>query len=142
GLTIGMPRNRASAIVALAEAAAADRRLFDPGQGLEESVARLRALRGIGEWTAQYIAMRAVREPDAFPAADIGLLRAMETAEGRPTPAQLIARAALWRPWRAYAVLHLWASEVAGSAVPEKEVSNETVSRSHADTDRGDPADL
>ena len=57
-------------------------------------MARLRALPGIGEWTAQYIALRALREPDAFPAADIGLLRAMSRADGvRPTPAALLARA-------------------------------------------------
>lgn len=145
GLTIGMPRNRANAIVALAEAAAADTRLFEPGQELEQAVTRLCALRGIGEWTAQYIAMRALREPDAFPAADIGLLRAMETADGRPTPAQLIARATAWRPWRAYAVLHLWASEAAGPAgvaATEREASYETVSRPHAVADRGDPAGL
>jgi AraC family transcriptional regulator of adaptative response / DNA-3-methyladenine glycosylase II len=71
-------------------------------------------LPGIGEWTAQYIAMRELREPDAFPAADIGLLRAMTNRDGRrPSPAELLARAESWRPWRAYAALHLWA---AGSA--------------------------
>jgi AraC family transcriptional regulator of adaptative response / DNA-3-methyladenine glycosylase II len=71
----------------------------------------LRALPGIGEWTAQYIAMRALREPDAFPAADIGLLRAMTGRDGeRPTPASLLARAEHWRPWRAYAAQHLWSS--------------------------------
>jgi AraC family transcriptional regulator of adaptative response / DNA-3-methyladenine glycosylase II len=71
----------------------------------------LRALPGIGEWTAQYVAMRALREPDAFPAADIGLLRAMADADGtRPTAAALLARAEAWRPWRAYAAQHLWTS--------------------------------
>jgi len=69
-------------------------------------------LAGIGEWTAQYIAMRELREPDAFPAADIGLMRAMTDARGvRPSPAELLAHAERWRPWRAYAALHLWASE-------------------------------
>jgi len=109
GAVIGMPRSRATALAALARAAAADDTLFEPGLGLE-ATARLRALPGIGEWTAQYIAMRALREPDAFPAADIGLLRAMATAAGRPTPAELLARSAVWRPWRAYAAVHLWAS--------------------------------
>jgi len=66
----------------------------------------------VGEWTAQYIAMRQLREPDAFPAADIGLMRGLETPEtGRPTPAQLLARAEAWRPWRAYAAQHLWAAD-------------------------------
>ena len=76
------------------------------------AVARLRSMSGVGEWTAQYIAMRELREPDAFPATDIGLLRAMADAGGRrPTPAQLLARAENWRPWRAYATLHLWTAE-------------------------------
>jgi AraC family transcriptional regulator of adaptative response / DNA-3-methyladenine glycosylase II len=56
--------------------------------------------------------MRELREPDAFPAADIGLLRAMRDRNGvRPSPAALLAHAEQWRPWRAYAALHLWASE-------------------------------
>ena len=75
-------------------------------------LAKLRSLPGIGEWTAQYIAMRELREPDAFPAADVGLLRAMTTADGRrPSPAELLSRAEPWRPWRAYAALHLWAAD-------------------------------
>ncbi|HEX7759391.1 MAG TPA: 3-methyladenine DNA glycosylase 2, partial [Caulobacteraceae bacterium] len=79
--------------------------------GLDDAIARLRALPGIGEWTAQYIALRALREPDAFPAADIGLLRALEDGNGvRPTPAQLLVLSERWRPWRAYAAQHLWAS--------------------------------
>jgi AraC family transcriptional regulator of adaptative response / DNA-3-methyladenine glycosylase II len=109
--SFGMPRARASALIALAASAAADARLFEPDQDLDGAVARLRALPGIGEWTAQYIALRALREPDAFPAADIGLLRAMTGADGvRPTPAALLARAESWRPWRAYAAQHLWTS--------------------------------
>ena len=83
-------------------------------RSLDEAVAQLRALPGIGEWTAQYIAMRELREPDAFPAADIGLMRAMADATARrPTPAALLARAEAWRPWRAYAALHLWAADIA-----------------------------
>jgi AraC family transcriptional regulator of adaptative response / DNA-3-methyladenine glycosylase II len=107
-----MPGARARAISGLAAAVAADPNLFGPRAGLDEAVAALRALPGIGEWTAQYIAMRQLREPDAFPAADVGLMRALADAEGvRPTPAQLLARAETWRPWRAYAALHLWASD-------------------------------
>ena len=74
-------------------------------------MAALRRLPGIGEWTAQYIALRQLREPDAFPAADIGLMRALAQNGVRPSPADLLARAETWRPWRAYAALHLWASE-------------------------------
>jgi AraC family transcriptional regulator, regulatory protein of adaptative response / DNA-3-methyladenine glycosylase II len=106
---LGMPRRRAAALTALAAAAATDATLFRPDEDLDAAVTRLRAFPGIGEWTAQYIAMRALREPDAFPAADLGLLRAMTGADGvRPTPPGLLARAEGWRPWRAYAAQHLW----------------------------------
>jgi AraC family transcriptional regulator, regulatory protein of adaptative response / DNA-3-methyladenine glycosylase II len=71
-------------------------------------VERLAALPGIGPWTAQYVAMRAFREPDAFPASDLGLLRAMARRGARPTPIELARRAEAWRPWRAYAAQHLW----------------------------------
>jgi AraC family transcriptional regulator of adaptative response / DNA-3-methyladenine glycosylase II len=104
----GMPASRATAIAKLAAVAAARPDLFERGQDLSASISRLTALPGVGEWTAQYIAMRALREPDAFPAADIGLMRAMDDGRGRPTPAALLARAQPWRPWRAYAALHLW----------------------------------
>jgi AraC family transcriptional regulator, regulatory protein of adaptative response / DNA-3-methyladenine glycosylase II len=116
--TLGMPGARAAAILAMAATVTANSRLFEPGHTLEEGVSRLRALPGIGEWTAQYIAMRALREPDAFPAADIGLLRALANERGRPTPAELLRRAEAWRPWRAYAALHLWTSDASlpGSA--------------------------
>jgi AraC family transcriptional regulator of adaptative response / DNA-3-methyladenine glycosylase II len=109
---IGMPRPRRTALSALAAAVAADPDIFGPRRSLDEAITRLRSLAGIGEWTAQYIAMRELREPDAFPAADIGLMRAMRDRNGvRPSPAVLLAHAEQWRPWRAYAALHLWASE-------------------------------
>lgn len=107
--TLGMPRARAKALSSLAGAVARDPQIFGAGRTMEEAVEQLRSLPGIGEWTAQYIAMRALREPDAFPAADIGLLRAMADAKGhRPTPRELLARAEQWRPWRAYAAQLLW----------------------------------
>lgn len=110
--TLPMPRARALALVNLAAASARDPDLFGAKRSLEEAVSTLRALPGIGEWTAQYIAMRALREPDAFPHADIGLMRGLESPEGvRPTPAELLARAERWRPWRAYAASHLWAAD-------------------------------
>jgi AraC family transcriptional regulator of adaptative response / DNA-3-methyladenine glycosylase II len=118
---LGMPKARAMAVASLAQAIAADPAIFSRGASLEEAIAKLRSLPGIGEWTAQYIAMRELREPDAFPAADIGLLRAMATAEaGRPSPAELLVRAERWRPWRAYAALHLWAAGMAQPAVSGK----------------------
>jgi AraC family transcriptional regulator, regulatory protein of adaptative response / DNA-3-methyladenine glycosylase II len=105
---------RAATIAGLARAVCRDPRLFDPRQDLTEAVAHLVELPGIGEWTAHYIAMRGLREPDAFPAADIGLMRALADATGkRPTPAELLRRAEAWRPWRAYAALHLWTEDTA-----------------------------
>ncbi len=93
----------------------ADPNLFRPFGSIEETIARLRAIRGIGEWTAQYIALRAIREMDAFPATDIGLLRSVASMDGeKTTPANLLSRAESWRPWRAYAAQHLWAAD--GSA--------------------------
>src|SRR6185295_16957682 len=106
---IGMPNPRRTALSALAAAVAADPNIFGPRRSLDEAVAQLRSLAGIGEWTAQYIAMRELREPDAFPASDVGLLRAMADGDGvRLTPSALLANAERWRPWRAYAALHLW----------------------------------
>lgn len=108
---LGMPKSRAKTLSAVAAAVVADPQIFAAGRSLEEAVAQLRTLPGIGEWTAQYIAMRQLREPDAFPAADIGLMRAMVNSEGvRPSANQLLAHAEQWRPWRAYAAQHLWAS--------------------------------
>ena len=109
--TLGMPRSRAAALSAVAAAAVADRHLFDTTGGLDDAVRRLRSIRGVGEWTAQYIALRQLREPDAFPATDIGLMRAIARQEGRGhSSAELLDRADAWRPWRAYAAQHLWAS--------------------------------
>ena len=88
--------------------------LFEATSDLDEAVKRLRAIRGVGEWTAQYIALRQLREPDAFPAADLGLLRAIAHQEGHAhSSAELLDRARPWRPWRAYAAQHLWASSEA-----------------------------
>lgn len=111
---LGMPNARKEALVALAQAALRDPTLFQPQNTVEQTVARLRAIRGIGDWTAHYIALRAVRETDAFPASDIGLLRGVAIGAGaRPSPAVLRDRAETWRPWRAYAAQHLWAADAA-----------------------------
>ncbi|MGC1460295.1 MAG: AlkA N-terminal domain-containing protein [Steroidobacteraceae bacterium] len=109
--TLGLPRSRAATLSGVAAAALENPRLFGAHCDLDEAIARLRSIRGVGEWTAQYIALRQLREPDAFPAADVGLMRALVDAQGqRPTAPQLLARAEPWRPWRAYAAQHLWAS--------------------------------
>jgi len=108
---LGLPRSRAKTLSAVAAAVIADPDLLSAGHSLEEAVARLRAVPGIGDWTAHYIAMRQLREPDAFPAADVGLMRALTDPSGqRPDAAALLQRAQAWRPWRAYGAQHLWAS--------------------------------
>jgi AraC family transcriptional regulator of adaptative response / DNA-3-methyladenine glycosylase II len=108
---LGMPRRRAAAVSAVAAQVVADPLLFDATGQLDDAVERLRAIRGVGEWTAQYIALRQLREPDAFPADDAGLIRAIAHQEGRgPSSSELMDRASQWRPWRAYAAQHLWAS--------------------------------
>ena len=109
--SLGMPNSRAAALSAVGAAALADTHLFDATSGLDDAVRRLRSIRGVGEWTAQYIALRQLREPDAFPSADIGLMGAMASLERRKySLSELLDRANMWRPWRAYAAQHLWAS--------------------------------
>ncbi len=111
-LGLGMPSARQSSLQALAQAAVADANLFRPFGTIEEAIARFRSIRGIGEWTAQYIALRALREMDAFPASDAGLLRGAALIGGiQSSPDSLLKRAESWRPWRAYAAQHLWAAQ-------------------------------
>jgi AraC family transcriptional regulator of adaptative response / DNA-3-methyladenine glycosylase II len=111
--TMPMPRARIAALKALAQAASADPKLLDPAGTFDQALERLLALPGFGPWTAQYWALRALRDSDAFPAADVALLRSpVVAAEGkRPTPKALLARAEAWRPWRAYAAQHLWTAD-------------------------------
>ncbi|MBI3782737.1 MAG: DNA-3-methyladenine glycosylase 2 family protein [Deltaproteobacteria bacterium] len=106
--TIGLPRARATTIRDLAIEVAAGRLQLDSALGLDEAVGRLRAVRGIGEWTAQYIAMRALGEPDAFPAGDLGLRRALANGAGPLSSKQIAEIAESWRPWRSYATMRLW----------------------------------
>jgi AraC family transcriptional regulator of adaptative response / DNA-3-methyladenine glycosylase II len=106
---IGLMPRRAEAIRSLAQAVSDGRLLFDTAIGLEQSVEQLTALPGIGPWTAHYIAMRALNEPDAFPAGDLALRRAAANSKTTMlTEAQLRRRAEAWRPWRAYAAMYLW----------------------------------
>ncbi len=113
-LRLDMPAARQAALKALAQATVADPHLFRPFGTLEETLARFRSIRGVGEWTAQYIALRALAESDAFPAADAGLLRGARLIGCvDPTPHSLLKRAERWRPWRAYAAQHLWTARMA-----------------------------
>jgi AraC family transcriptional regulator of adaptative response / DNA-3-methyladenine glycosylase II len=107
--SIGLPAVRAEAIRNLAGAVVEGSLVLDGDRGLDETVKALRALPGIGDWTAQYIAMRAFGEPDAFPAGDLGVCKALSQS-GPLRPATIAAIAEAWRPYRAYAVMHLWRS--------------------------------
>jgi AraC family transcriptional regulator, regulatory protein of adaptative response / DNA-3-methyladenine glycosylase II len=107
---LGLTRSRARALVGLCAALADGTLDLDPGADRDEARARLLALPGIGPWTAEYVAMRALGDPDAFPATDLGVRRAVERAGLPGDPAAVAALAERWRPWRAYAVQHLWAS--------------------------------
>ncbi len=107
---IGLPKSRAFAIQGLAHAVADNELMLDGASDLEATIESLRALPGIGDWTAHYIAMRALREPDAFPASDLGLRKAFMDA-GKPiTEKRLLEKSEAWRPWRAYAAVLLWQS--------------------------------
>ena len=100
----GMPKKRIDAIRALAD----DPSILTRGASLDETIERLMTRPGIGPWTAHYIAMRALGEPDAFPHTDLGLRKAAAAID--IDPAKLLARAERWRPWRAYAAIALWES--------------------------------
>ncbi len=105
--TIGLPRSRAATLRSLATAVIDGRVAFGAGQRLDAFVERMTALPGIGAWTAHYIAMRALGHPDAFPAGDL-VLQQMLGDGARLSERATDARSQAWRPWRAYAVLHLW----------------------------------
>lgn len=104
--SLGIVAARAKSILALAEAVAAGKLVLSPGGNVEQTMEQLKQLPGIGEWTAQYIAMRALSWPDAFPHTDLGVYKVLGTNK----PKQVLEIAETWRPWRAYAVMHLWKS--------------------------------
>ncbi|MCF7221242.1 DNA-3-methyladenine glycosylase 2 family protein [Marilutibacter chinensis] len=115
---IGLTTARAETIRTIACALLDGRIDFRPEQTLEEFVDRWTALPGIGPWTAQYIALRALAHPDAFPSEDLVLQKTLPTDGSRLGAKALAAHAEAWRPWRAYAVIHLWreAAETARAA--------------------------
>lgn len=115
--SLGVIRSRAATIRAVARAVVAGELDFSAAAHPDALRQALLAIRGIGDWTAEYVAMRALKNPDAFPASDLGLLRAVAGAGGaRARPAELLARAEDWRPWRAYAALLLWGSPAGAGA--------------------------
>ncbi|WP_448119362.1 DNA-3-methyladenine glycosylase family protein [Pseudomonas serbica] len=107
--TLGMPKSRGRTLSGVAQALLDDPLLFEPGR--EGGVKRVLALYGVGDWTAQYIALRQLREMDGLPNGDVGLINALVALEGGVVTARdLLARAEGWRPYRGYAAQLLWTS--------------------------------
>jgi len=96
--------SRVKAVIAMAPVTDLSR--YFPNADIEATLAKLRSLPGVGEWTAQYIAMRALAWPDAFPHTDLGVMKALGEKDAR----RVLDAGEAWRPWRAYAVMHLWNS--------------------------------
>ncbi len=116
---LGMPGARRATIRAVAQAAEDDPALFASHDDLDAILRRLTAIKGVGPWTAQYIALRGLRHADAFPAGDVGLQRTMTRLDGTARDAKaLLARAERWRPYRAFAAQHLWAAD---AGAPERD---------------------
>ena len=108
---LGVIASRARTIRSVARAVVDGTLSFDAAGSPDDFCELLQSIKGIGDWTAQYVAMRALKSPDAFPASDLGLLRAFDRqGEARMRPVELMNRAEAWRPWRAYAALLLWGS--------------------------------
>jgi len=113
---LGLTGGRIVALQSLARAITEGSLTLDRGADWERTAARLHELPGVGPWTASYIAMRALGDPDACPVADLGLRRALERRGLAADQKSVAARAEAWRPWRAYATHHLWASLAIPSA--------------------------
>ena len=105
--SLGIAAPRATSIRALATAVVSREIDLEPGTDPEAVIQKLQALPGIGDWTAQYVAMRALGWPNAFPAGDLGLLKAW----GETSAQRLRDASDAWRPWRAYAAIYLWESQ-------------------------------
>jgi AraC family transcriptional regulator of adaptative response / DNA-3-methyladenine glycosylase II len=110
---VGIPMARARALVGLAAALANGAVVLDPGADRAAASAALQALPGIGPWTAAYIAMRSLSDPDAFLTGDVAVLKGAANLGLAADHAGLAAHADRWRPWRSYATHHLWAASVA-----------------------------
>lgn len=105
---IGMPGKRVETLQRFAAACASGALALHIDDGAQDLVQRLCALPGIGPWTAEYVALRAFGDPDAFPTADLGLLKSPVWGTEGIAARDLQRRAEAWRPWRAYAAVYLW----------------------------------
>lgn len=108
--SLAMPGTRRATLTSLVAALTEGGLDLDVGSDWEKARRQLAALPGFGPWSVEVVAMRALGDPDAFPATDLGVRAAAEKLGLPTTPAALVRRAAAWRPWRAYAVQHLWAT--------------------------------
>jgi len=125
---LGIVRQRQAALQALAREVAEGRLALHAGADVPTTLAALQALPGIGDWTAQYIAMRALRWPDAFPAGDIALQKALGVRTARAAAEASLA----WRPWRGYAVLRAWHAPAPATVPAQDEASETTPQRAPA----------
>jgi 3-methyladenine DNA glycosylase/8-oxoguanine DNA glycosylase len=108
---IGMPQKRRDTLREIAHQMGSGKLSLDTVGNLSDFVHTLTCIAGVGDWTANYVAMRALGEPDAFPASDLGILKALQTGAVRPSVKQATQHAEAWRPWRAYAAVYLWQGE-------------------------------
>jgi AraC family transcriptional regulator of adaptative response / DNA-3-methyladenine glycosylase II len=107
---LGITQGRINALQALAQSVTRGELVLERSADRVQTIEQLQKLPGVGPWTAAYIAMRALGDPDSFPVTDLGLRHALERAGLAAQPRAILARAEAWRPWRAYATHHLWAS--------------------------------
>ncbi|MBF0278686.1 MAG: DNA-3-methyladenine glycosylase 2 family protein [SAR324 cluster bacterium] len=105
---IGLTKSRSQTIREMATAVCEGKLCFDGTVEFKTFVRQIKEIRGIGDWTAQYIGLRALGEPDAFPSTDLGLLKAGASGDEKISPKELMERSLPWRPWRAYATMYLW----------------------------------
>jgi AraC family transcriptional regulator of adaptative response / DNA-3-methyladenine glycosylase II len=107
---IGLTRSRIATLNTWVEFFNNNREIFSKGLTIEELEETLTQLKGIGPWTVNYIGMRGLSDPDAFPSADLGVIKALTVGEVKPKNKDILALAETWRPWRAYAAIYLWQS--------------------------------
>ncbi|MGA4543598.1 AlkA N-terminal domain-containing protein [Uniformispora flossi] len=133
---IGLTTARAKALRGISQAVADGAVVLDPGADREETERGLLALPGIGPWTASYIAMRALGDPDAIPVSDLGIRQAVASL-GADGDAKAVARQAeQWRPWRAYAAMHLW-THLSAPAAATKDTNQDQNQDQSQDRDQG-----
>jgi AraC family transcriptional regulator of adaptative response / DNA-3-methyladenine glycosylase II len=122
---LGIVKQRQAAIVAIAQAVDQGRLQLHSGADVQATMAALRELPGIGDWTAQYIAMRALRWPDAFPAGDVALQKALGVQQSKQPAREALAASQAWAPWRSYAVVRAWAELPAGPSNASKSIATQ-----------------